>query len=318
MSKIVIMESLGISEEELAKRKKPFEAEGHTFAEFPRTADKEQLVEEAKDADAMIIANMPMPGDVIAKLPKLKFIDVAFTGVDHVGLDQAKEKGIAVSNASGYSNEAVAELVIQMALTLMRNVRETEERCRAGLTKDGLVGCEIKGKTVGIVGLGKIGTRSAELFHAFGAEILAHSRTFHENAPDYVRQVSLEALLRESDIVVLHCPLNDSTRGMIDAEKIALMKKTAILINVARGPVVKTQDLADALKNGVIAGTGIDVFDKEPPLDQSEPLLNCPNTLVTPHIAFASKESMSLRAEIVFDNLKAWLEGGQKNVVLSR
>ena len=318
MSKIVIMESLGISEEELAKRKKPFEAEGHTFAEFPRTTDKEQLVEEAKDADAMIIANMPMPGDVIAKLPKLKFIDVAFTGVDHVGLDQAKEKGIAVSNASGYSNEAVAELVIQMALTLMRNVRETEERCRAGLTKDGLVGCEIKGKTVGIVGLGKIGTRSAELFHAFGAEILAHSRTFHENAPDYVRQVSLEALLRESDIVVLHCPLNDSTRGMIDAEKIALMKKTAILINVARGPVAKTQDLADALKNGVIAGAGIDVFDKEPPLDQSEPLLNCPNTLVTPHIAFASKESMSLRAEIVFDNLKAWLEGGQKNVVLSR
>ena len=318
MSKIVIMESLGISAEELAKRKKPFEAMGHTFAEFPRTTDKEKLIEEAKGADAMIIANMPMPSDVIRALDDLKFIDVAFTGVDHVGLDAAKEKGIAVSNASGYSNEAVAELVIQMALTLMRNVRETEERCRDGKTKDGLVGCEIMGKTVGIIGLGKIGSRSAELFHAFGADILAHSRTYHDDAPDYIRQISEEALLRQSDIVVLHCPLNDSTRGMINAEKIALMKKTAILINVARGPVVVAEDLANALKEGKIAGAGIDVFDKEPPLDENEPLLHCPNTLVTPHIAFATKESMSLRAEIVFDNLKTWLEGGQKNVVLSR
>ena len=316
MSKIVIMESLGISAEELAMRKKPFEEKGHTFADFPRTTDIPTLIDQAKDADAMIIANMPMPGEVIRSCPNLKFIDVAFTGVDHVGLDAAKEKGIAVSNASGYSSEAVSELVLGMVLSILRNVRAVEDRCRAGQTKDGLVGSELKGKTVGIIGFGKIGTRSAELFHAFGCRILANSRTHKPDAPEYVEQVSLQALLEQSDIVVLHCPLNVSTRGMINAEKLAMMKKSAILINVARGPVVVAQDLADALNNGTIAAAGIDVFDKEPPLDMSEPLLNCRNCLVTPHVAFATKESMTLRAEIVFDNLQAWMSGNQKNVIL--
>ena len=316
MSKIVIMEPLGISAEELAMRKKPFEEKGHTFVDFPRTTDIPTLIEEAKDADAMIIANMPMPGEVIRSCDNLKFIDVAFTGVDHVGLDAAKEKGIAVSNASGYSNEAVAELVVGMVLNILRNISAVEARCRAGQTKDGLVGSELKGKTVGIIGLGKIGSRSAELFHAFGCKVLAQSRTRKVGAPEYIEQVSQEELLKQSDIVVLHCPLNDSTRGMIDAEKIAMMKKSAILINVARGPVVVTQDLADALNNGTIAAAGIDVFDKEPPLSQGEPLLNCKNCLVTPHVAFASKESMSLRAEIVFDNLDSWMNGNQKNVIL--
>ena len=316
MSKIVIMESLGITAQELAQRKKPFEEQGHTFVDFPRTTDIPTLIAQAKDADAMIIANMPMPGQVIRSCEHLKFIDVAFTGVDHVDLTAAKEKGIAVSNASGYSNEAVAELVLGMALNILRNVSAVEARCRAGQTKDGLVGSELKGKTVGVIGYGKIGRRSAELFHAFGCKILAQSRTRKDNAPDYVEQVSQEELLKQSDIVVLHCPLNDSTRGMINAEKIALMKKSAILINVARGPVVVSQDLADALNNGVIAAAGIDVFDKEPPLDLSEPLLNCKNCLVTPHVAFASQESMSLRAEIVFRNLEYWMAGRQENVIL--
>ena len=316
MSKIVIMESLGISAEELALRKKPFEEQGHVFADFPRTTDVPTLIEQAKDADAMIIANMPMPGEVISSCDQLKFIDVAFTGVDHVGLAAAKERGVKVSNASGYSNESVAELVLSMALNILRNVSAVEARCREGLTKDGLVGWELKGKTVGIIGFGKIGRRSAELFHAFGCKVLAHSRTVKPDAPDYVQQIALDELLAQSDIIVLHCPLNDSTRGMINADKLAMMKRSAILINVARGPVVVAKDLADALNNGVIAAAGIDVFDKEPPLDLSEPLLNCKNCLVTPHVAFATKESMSLRAEIVFDNLAAFLAGEQKNVIL--
>ena len=316
MSKIVIMESLGISDEELAMRKKPFEEKGHTFADFPRTTSIPALIEQAKDADAMLIANMPMPAEVIRSGPRLKFIDVAFTGVDHVGLDAAREKGIAVSNASGYSNEAVSELVLGMVLNILRNIHAVEARCRIGQTKDGLVGSELKGKTVGIIGFGRIGTRSAELFHAFGCNILANSRTRKPDAPEYVKQVTQEELLRQSDIVVLHCPLNDSTRGMINAEKLAMMKKSSILINVARGPVVVAQDLADALSSGTIAAAGIDVFDKEPPLDMSEPLLNCQNCLVTPHVAFATKESMTLRAEIVFDNLQAWMSGNQKNVIL--
>ena len=316
MSKIVIMESLGISAEELAARKAPFEAQGHVFVDYPKTTDPAKLIEEAKDADAMILANMPMPADVLRKCDKLKFIDVAFTGVDHVGLDAAKEKNIAVSNASGYSNEAVSELVIGTTLSLARNLRSVEDRCREGKDKTGLVGWEIKGKTVGIIGLGKIGTRTAELFHAFGATVLAQSRTHHDGVAEYIEQVSQEELLRRSDIVVLHCPLNDSTRGMINAEKLAMMKPTALLVNVARGPVVVEKDLAAALENGVIAGAAIDVFDKEPPLDTASPILHAPNCLVTPHVAFATQQSMSLRAEIVFDNLAKWMEGHQINVIL--
>ena len=314
--KVVLMESLGISAEELQARKAPFEAEGIEFAEYARTTDPAKLVEEAKDADAMIIANMPMPAEVISACEKLKFIDVAFTGVDHVGLSAAKEKGIAVSNASGYSNEAVAELALGTVLSLYRRLRAVEDRCRSLGTKDGLVGFEIKGKTVGIIGLGKIGSRSAELFHAFGAEILAHSRTVHENVPGYVTQVGLEELLQKSDIVVLHCPLTDATRGLIDAGRLSLMKKNAILVNMARGPVVVSSALAEALKAGQIAGAAVDVFDKEPPLNEDEPLLGAPNALLTPHVAFATKESMTLRAEIVFSNLRAWLDGRQENVVL--
>ena len=316
MSKIVIMESLGISAEELAAHKAPFEAQGHVFVDYPKTTDSVQLVEEAKDADAMILANMPMPADVLRKCDKLKFIDVAFTGVDHVGLDAAKEKNIAVSNASGYSNEAVSELVIGTTLSLARNLRSVEDRCREGKDKTGLVGWEIKGKTVGIIGLGKIGTRTGELFHAFGANVLAQSRTHHDGVAGYIEQVTQDELLRRSDIVVLHCPLNDSTRGMINAEKLAMMKPTALLVNVARGPVVAEKDLAVALENGVIAGAAIDVFDKEPPLDTASPILHAPNCLVTPHVAFATQQSMSLRAEIVFDNLAKWMEGHQINVIL--
>lgn len=316
MSKIVIMESLGISAEELAARKAPFEAQGHVFVDYPKTTDPAKLIEEAKDADAMILANMPMPADVLRKCDNLKFIDVAFTGVDHVGLDAAKEKNIAVSNASGYSNEAVSELVIGTTLSLARNLRSVEDRCREGKDKTGLVGWEIKGKTVGIIGLGKIGTRTAELFHAFGATVLAQSRTHHDSIAEYIEQVTQEELLRRSDIVVLHCPLNGSTRGMINAEKLAMMKPTALLVNVARGPVVVEKDLAAALENGVIAGAAIDVFDKEPPLDTASPILHAPNCLVTPHVAFATQQSMSLRAEIVFDNLAKWMEGHQINTIL--
>ena len=314
--KIAILESLGVSRREMEMRKKPFEDMGHTFVEYQKTTDKDALIEELKGADAMIIANMPMPSEVISAADSLKFIDVAFTGVDHVGLDARRERNIAVSNASGYSNEAVSELVLGMVLSIARNLRAVEDRCRAGGTKDGLVGWEIKGKTVGIVGLGNIGKRTAEIFNAFGAKILANSRTVHADAPEYVEQTSLDDLLSRSDIVVLHCPANESTKGLINKDRLALMKSSAILINAARGPVVVTRDLADALNNGVIAAAGIDVFDKEPPLSETEPLLRCKNCLVTPHVAFATKESMSLRAEIVFDNLAAWLSGKQKNIIL--
>ena len=314
--KVVIMESLGIPAAELEAFQRPFEEKGVSFASFEKTSDIFRMIEQAKDAEVMILANMPMPAEVIRACTGLKFIDVAFTGVDHVALDVAKEKGIAVSNAAGYSNEAVAELAVGMALSLARNMREVEERCRAGQDKTGLVGWELKGKTVGIVGLGKIGTRSAELFHAFGAHILANSRSTHADAPSFVEQTSLEDLLTRSDVVVLHTPLTEETRGMIDKAALSKMKKTAFLINLARGPVVHEADLCAALREGVIAGAAIDVFDKEPPLEITAPILQAPKTLLTPHVAFATEQSMTLRAEIVFENLKQWMEGNQINKIL--
>ena len=313
--KVAILESLGIGEEELLSLEKPFLEKGVEFVHYERSLDENVLLSELDGADAAIIANMPFPSSVIAKSGSLKFIDVAFTGTDHVGLDAAKKKGIAVSNASGYSNEAVSELVLGMVLSFMRNISKVEERCRNGKDKTGRVGNEVKGKTVGIVGLGKIGRRTAEIFSCLGAKILACSRSRHSDAPSYVREVEMDELLASSDIVILHCPLTPETRGLIGKKERVRMKSSAILVNVARGPVVDEKALCEALEKGEIRGALVDVFDKEPPLSLDTPLLLAPNTLLTPHVAFATKESMSLRAEIVFENLRAWMEGQQINVI---
>ena len=259
MKKVVLLEALGIPQAELEALQRPFENEVE-FAAYPRTADVEQLKAEVKDADALILANMPLPGEVIRAAKRLQFIDVAFTGVDHVALDVAREQGIRVSNASGYSNEAVAELVIAMVLSMLRKLRQVEDRARAGGVKDGLVGGELRGRTVGIIGYGRIGSRTGELMHAFGCHVLAQRRGEHQRVPEFVELVSQEELLRRSDIVVLHCPLNDSTRGMINAEKLALMRPTALLINVARGPVVDEAALAEALREGRIGGACVPAF----------------------------------------------------------
>lgn len=312
---IAILESLAIPASALEALEAPFLAKGHTFVHYDRSTDVDTLKNEVAGADAVILANMPFPAAVVESADSLKLIDVAFTGIDHIPMDTAKDKGMTVCNASGYSNEAVPELTIGIALGLARNIPYVEDRCRACGTKAGLVGFELKGKTVGIVGLGNIGRRSAELFHAFGCTILASSRTKHADCPAYVTETDLDTLLKTSDFVVLHCPLNTSTRGLINADKLAMMKPSAYLINMARGPVVVSQDLADALDNGVIAGAGIDVFDKEPPLDPDEPLLSACNTILTPHVAFATDESMLLRAQIVFDNLAAWMAGQPQNVI---
>ena len=313
---IVLLESLGVPEEVLNACAKPLVDAGHTFKAYPKDTDPKVQIERAKDADVIMIANMPLSGEVISACPNLKYIDVAFTGVDHVDLDAARAKGVKISNAAGYSNEAVAELTLCMMLALLRNVPQVEARCRAGQTKDGLVGVELMGKTVGIVGVGAIGTRTAELCHAFGCKVLGNKRHVRGDEPDYIEFVSLEELLSRSDIVSLHCPLNEDSRGMINKDTIAKMKPGALLINAARGPVVDSQALADALNNGDLGGAGIDVFETEPPLDLDHPLLHSKNTIVTPHVAFASAESMETRCKIVFDNISQWMNGHQTNIIL--
>ena len=315
--KIVLLESLGIPAELLKSYADKLEAKGHIFAAYEKNTDAQVQIDRAQDADVIMIANMPLKGEVIRACKNLKFINVAFTGVDHVDLAAAKEMGVKVSNASGYSTQSVAELALGMMLSLLRNVPQVEERCRAGKTKDGLVGTELRGKTVGIVGAGAIGQNTGRLCKAFGCKVIAYNHRPKQAAEGTIDEfVDLDTLTRESDIISLNCPLNDSTRGMFDFGRIAMMKKTAILINVARGPVVDSRALADALNEGRIAGAGIDVFETEPPLDVNHPLLHTPNTIVTPHVAFASKESMALRAQIVFDSLDSFLAGKQVNVIL--
>ncbi len=311
---IVLMEPLGIPEDLLERYASRLRRQGHVFSAYPRSADPAVQLQRARDADAVIIANTPLSGQVIEGCPHLKFIDVAFTGVDHVDLEAARRKGAAVSNASGYSTQSVAELALCLMLSLLRNVPQVEERCRAGGVKDGLVGAELRGKTVGVVGLGAIGLRTAELCHAFGCRVAAYNPR-RKPKPEYVEYLSLEELLAVSDIVSLHCPLNSSTRGLIGREQLALMKPGAFLINTARGPVADSAALAEALNSGRLAGAAVDVFETEPPLDPAHPLLHSKNTIVTPHVAFASQESMVLRAEIVFDNLEKWMAGNPQNLV---
>lgn len=314
--KIVLLESLGISQELLDSYVKPLREQGHEFVAYERNDDPAVQIEEAKDADILIIANMPLKGEVINACPNLKYINVAFTGVDHVDLEAAKAKGVKVSNASGYSTVAVAELTIAMILDLLRYVPQVDAACRAGGTKAGFIGAELEGKTVGLIGTGAIGHRVAELVHAFGAKVIAYNGFSHKADTELIKYVPLKELMEQSDIVSLHCPVTDQSRGMINAETLSYMKPTAFLVNEARGPVVDSQALADALNSGKIAGAGIDVFENEPPLDTNHPLLHSKNTIVTPHVAFATKESMEKRAVIVFDNIDAYMAGNQKNVIL--
>lgn len=313
--KIVLLEELGVTETVLEKYSKKLEEMGHTFVSYKKDTNIETQIERVKDADVLMIANMPLDKKVIENANNLKFIDVAFTGVDHIPVEEAKQRNIAISNASGYATQAVAELCISFMIQLLRKIKENEESCRKGGTKEGLIGNLLCGKTVGIVGAGKIGKKVAELCKAFGCKVIAYNRsTINDNSID--EQVSLEDLLKNSDIVSLHCPLTSETKGMIGKEQLKLMKETAILINTARGDVVKSADLAEALQNGTIAGVACDVFEKEPPLQLDYSLLNTPNTIVTPHMAFSSVESMEERAEIVFYNLFSWLDGKQKNKII--
>lgn len=312
--KIVLLEGLGVSDEVMERHARRLEAMGHTFTAFEKNTDPKVQANRCRDADVVMLANMPLALSVLEAAGSLKLIDVAFTGVDHIPVAEAKRRGIGVSNASGYATQAVAELCIGFMIQLLRNVEETQRRCRDGGTKDGLIGNLLHGKTVGIVGAGAIGKRVAELCRAFGCGVIAFSRSaVSHSAID--RQVSLEELLREADIVSLHCPLTEDTRGMIGEAQLGLMKRSAVLINTARGAVTDTKALARALNEGLIAGAACDVFETEPPITADHPLLHCPNTIVTPHIAFASAESMEQRAEIVFENLYSWLDGKQVNVV---
>ena len=311
--KIVLLEPLGIPDQVLVDKVTAVCGDNEIVYYNTRKEDIETLIERSKDADAVVLSNFKYPKEVMEKCPNLKYVCVAFTGFDHVDMEYARERGITVSNCAGYSTSAVADLVFGFVIDLYRNIIKCNEVVRESGTKAGLIGPELEGKKFGIIGAGAIGSRVARIAQAFDCEVYAYSRT-KKDIPG-VTFVSLEELMSTCDIISLHVPQNSETIGMINAEKIALMKKDAIFINTARGPIVDSQALADALNEGRIAGAAVDVFEKEPPIDPAHPLLNAKNCIATPHVAFASVQAMYKRADIVCANLKAYLAGDPINLV---
>ena len=310
--KLALLEPLGIPQDRLVEMvKEAVDGRMEVVAYDTRVEDVPTLIQRSQDADAVVLSNFPYRKAVMEHCPHLKYIDVAFTGVDHVDIDYCKENGIAVSNCAGYSTVAVADLVFGMVLSLARNLGACDAAVRQGGTKAGLVGFELEGKKFGVIGAGAIGSRVAAIAAAFGCQVYAYSRT-PKDLPG-VTFTDLDTLLSTCDIVSLHVPATPQTHHLINAEKLALMKPTALLINTARGPVVDSQALADALNSGRLAGAGIDVFEMEPPVPADHPLLTAKNVLATPHVAFATAQSMEKRAILVCDNLNAWLDGKQIN-----
>lgn len=312
--KLVIIEPLGVEDEKLLQMAKEALPESVEITYYnTRVTDTDTLIERGKDADIIAVSNLPLNADVIRGCANLKMLAVAFTGVDHIAMDVCRERGITVCNCSGYSNAAVADLVFGMIVALYRNLPACGQAVRNGKTKDGLIGFELEGKKFGVVGTGAIGLKVAAVAQAFGCQVYAYSRTKKE-IPG-ITYVDLNTLLAECDIVSLHTPLNDGTRGLINGERLAKMKPNAVLINTSRGPVVDSAALAEALNSGKIAGAGIDVFEGEPPIPADHPLLTAKNVIATPHIGFATKEALVKRAVIVFDNIVKWMAGTPQNVM---
>ena len=314
--KISVVEPLGISDEQLrgliGDAVGDFDVELVTYPD--RKEDEASLIERSKDADIVVVSNIKYPAAVMQECPNLKYICVAFTGYDHVDMAYCREHGITVSNCAGYSTVAVADLTFGLLLAVYRNIVACDKAVRCGGTKAGLVGPELEGKTFGIVGAGAIGSRVARIANAFGCKVLAYSRT-KKDLPDVTFVDTIEELMSACDVISLHVPQTPETTGLINAERIALMKPTAVLINCARGPVVDSAALADALNEGRIAGAGIDVFETEPPIATDHPLLSAKNVVATPHVAFASNEAMYKRVVIVADNVAAYLAGAPINLV---
>lgn len=307
---IVCVEPLGISQKRFEELKSHYAALGHRFVYYmDRQEDEQTLVARMKDADVVVVSNIKLTQPTLGQCPALKYISVAFTGLDHIDLAYCDEREIEVQNAAGYSTTAVSELAVGMMLDLLREITALDGAIRNGQGRGAFLGSELRGKTVGIVGTGAIGTATAKLLKAFGARVVAFSRSRRPEVEALgVEYVSLDRLLNMSDIVSLHTPLTTETRTLIGRDELAKMKPNALLVNTARGPVCDMAAVADALNKGVISGAAFDVFEQEPPLPSTHPLLGAPHCLLTPHVAFATKESFAMRADIVFSHVDEWLQ----------
>lgn len=307
--KIVAVEPIGISRQRAEELVERYAAKGCDFVVYPdRKEDEQTLVERMKDAEVVIVSNIKLTRNVLEQCPKLKFLNVAFTGLDHIDQDYCREKGILIRNASGYATQAVAELAVGLMLDVYRKITPFDASTRNLQGRNNILGRELHGKTVGLVGTGAIGLRTAAILKAFGCRLLAYSRTERQEALDMgVEYTTLEDLMQRSDIISLHTPLTAQTKGLISREMLELCKPSAIIINTARGAVIDNKALAEMLNKDCIAGAGIDVYEYEPPLQSNHPLLSAKNAVLLPHVAFATQESFSMRVDIILRNLDEYL-----------
>ncbi|NIA06780.1 MAG: D-2-hydroxyacid dehydrogenase [Actinobacteria bacterium] len=286
---------------------------------YPRSAPDE-IVPRSQDADAILINKVMIDAEVISSLPKLKYIGLTSTGTNAVDLDAARARGIAVTNVPGYASNSVAQHAMAMILHFASKIAFYDNQVHRGVWVSCPDFCffpkpliELDSKKLGIIGYGAIGRRVAQIARGLGMEILPY------DLPQYIDSaecVPLDEVFKQADYLTIHCPLTPQTEGLINRERLSMMKPTAVLINTARGPIVNEPDLAQALTDGVIAGAGLDVLSVEPP-SPDNPLLKAPNAVITPHVSWGSFEARSRLMKEVTENLRAFLNGRQRNRVES-
>lgn len=288
---------------------------------YDRTSP-EMVVERACGSEIVLTNKVVLDRAILDRLPDLKYIGVLATGYNVVDVEAAREKGIVVTNIPAYSTDSVAQMVFALLLAVTNRVETFTAKNRIGRWSDSVDFCywdapltELAGKYFGIVGLGNIGRKVAVIARAFGMKVLALTSKDKNELPEGVEKAaSLQDLLSRSDVVSLHCPLTDATRSLINSSTLKMMKPSAILINTGRGPLIDESDVAEALKEGVIAAAAVDVLTTEPP-KADNPLLSAPNCYITPHVAWASTEARRRLMDIATANVAAFLTGNPRNMV---
>jgi glycerate dehydrogenase len=288
---------------------------------FHDRTSQSEVVERAKDSEIILTNKTVLTGETLRQLPKLRYIGVLATGYNVVDVATAKELGIVVANVPGYSTPSVAQVVFALLLELTHRAGHHARTVTEGKWSSCPDFCywdyplvELSGRTLGILGYGMIGEAVAKIALAMDMKVIAHRRTWQTPPFPGVEPVSQAELFTQSDVLSLHCPLTDATKDIINCDSIAQMKPSAFLINTARGPLVREADLAEALNAGHLAGAGLDVLSAEPP-PLSNPLLTAKNCLITPHIAWASKEARGRLIDVATVNVAAFLSGTPQNRV---
>lgn len=291
------------------------------FCEIHDRTEPGDVIARAAEADLILTNKTILDGETLEQLPKLRYIGVLATGYNVVDLAAARRRNIPVTNVPTYGTRSVAQMVFAHLLNLTQHIGHHAGAVREGRWTSSVDFCfwdyplvELCGLVMGIIGFGRTGRATAKIAHAFGMKLLVHDAVAPSDLPNSGKAVDLKRLFRESDVVSLHCPLTPQTEKLVNAERLALMKKSAFLINTSLGPVVDERALADALNAGVIAGAGLDVLCEEPPAADN-PLLTAKNCHITPHIAWATKAARARLMDAVVENVKAFLEGKPRNVV---